>query len=155
MPIFSGSDELGFVILVQDLTYIDRREARARTFLIIIFGILAVTAFGVPLLVAKRARRDWSLELRTLLRGGGKGTREEFQPILRDVRELIGRITTEQEDSPGQWTATRLKQTLNQHLHGEKVIILANREPYIHQQHPLARSRYSIPPAGWSRRWSR
>ena len=93
-----------------------------------------MTAFGVPLIVAKRARRDWSLELRTLLRGGGKGTREEFQPILRDVRELIGRITTEQEDSPGQWTATRLKQTLNQHLHGEKVIILANREPYIHQR---------------------
>ena len=134
MPISSGGSELGFVVLVQDLTYIDRREARARTFLIVIFGILAVTAFGVPLIVAKRARRDWSLELRTLLRGGGKGTREEFQPILRDVRELIGRITTEQEDSPGQWTPTRLKQTLNQHLHGEKVIILANREPYIHQR---------------------
>jgi trehalose 6-phosphate synthase len=27
----------------------------------------------------------------------------------------------------------RLKQTLNRHLHGERVVILANREPYIHQ----------------------
>ena len=59
MPISSAGQELGFVTLVQDLSYIDRREARARTFLIIISGILAVTAFGVPLIVAKRARHDW------------------------------------------------------------------------------------------------
>ena len=133
MPISGGKQELGFAVLVQDLSYIDRREARARTFLIVIFAILAVTAFGVPLIVARRARHDWSLELRSLLRGAGKQSRE-FQPILSDMRELIGRMSTEQEDSPGQWTPGRLKATLNQHLHGEKIVILANREPYIHQR---------------------
>ena len=132
-PISGAGQELGFVILVQDLSYIDRREARARTFLIVIFGILAITAFGVPLIVARRARRDWNVELRSVLRGGGKHSRE-FQPILSDMRELIGRMSAEQEDAPGQWTPGSLKATLNQHLHGEKIIILANREPYIHQR---------------------
>ena len=132
MPVTNDGQQLGFAILLHDLSYIERREAQARTFLIVAFGILAVMAFGVPMFVAKWARYDWSLELRSLLRGGGKQSRE-FQPILSDVRELVGRMASEREDAPGQWTAERLKQTLNRHLHGEKIVILANREPYIHQ----------------------
>ena len=91
MPITNQGQELGFAILVHDLSYIEEREAEARTFLIVVFGILAVLAFGVPMLAAKRARSDWSLELRSLLRGGGKQSRE-FQPILSDLRELVGRM---------------------------------------------------------------
>jgi trehalose 6-phosphate synthase len=131
MPIWSQGQELGFAVLVQDLSYIDRRENAARKFLIVLFVILAITAFGVPLLVTRWARSDWSLELRKLLHGEGKQSRE-FQPILSDMRELVGRMVNEREDAPGQWTAERLKQTLNLHLRGEKIVILANREPYIH-----------------------
>src|SRR5665213_1199941 len=132
MPVTKDGQQLGFAILVQDLSYIERREAKARTFLIVVFGVLAIMAFGVPMFVAKWARYNWSLELRSLLRGGGKQSRE-FQPILSDVRELVGRMASDREDAPGQWTAERLKQTLNRYLHGEKIVILANREPYIHQ----------------------
>jgi trehalose 6-phosphate synthase len=132
MPIASQGQELGFAILLHDLSYIERREAQARTSLIIAFGILAVMAFALPMFVAKWARYDWSRELRRLLRAGGEQSRE-FQPILSDVRELVGRMANDREDAPGQWTAERLKQTLNRHLHGEKIVILANREPYIHQ----------------------
>jgi trehalose 6-phosphate synthase len=138
MPISNQGQELGFAILVHDLSFIDRREAQARTFLIVVFTILALMAFGVPMLAAKTARSDWSKELRNVLRAPvpneviGNGSRE-FQPILSDVRELVGRMASERDDAPGQWTAERLKQTLNRHLHGEKIVILANREPYIHQ----------------------
>jgi trehalose 6-phosphate synthase len=132
MPVRSQSEELGFAILLHDLSFIERREAKARTFLIITFGILAIMAFGVPMFAAKWARKDWSLEVRRLLRGGEKESRE-FQPILSDLRELVGRMANDREDAPGLWTAERLKQTLNRHLHGEKIVILANREPYIHQ----------------------
>jgi len=131
MPIMAQGQQLGFAILVHDLSFIDRREAAAQTFLLVVFGLLAVLAFGIPLLAAKRARSDWSLELRNLLRGGGKH-KQEFQPILSDLRELVGHMANEREDAPGLWTAERLKQTLNRHLHGEKIVILANREPYIH-----------------------
>ncbi len=132
MPVLLQGQEVGFAILVQDLSYIDRRVTAAQTFLIVVFGILAIMAFGIPLLVARRARSDWSIELRRMLRAGGKQSRE-FQPILSDMRELVGRMANEQENAPGLWTAVRLKQTLNRHLHGERIVILANREPYIHQ----------------------
>ncbi len=133
MPVQVNGQTLGFAILVHDLSYIDTRQRRAQTFLLAIFGALAIMAFGIPILVNRQARREWSLELRDLLRGRGKQTRE-FQPILTDMRELIGRIVNEREDDPGRWTAERLKHTLNRYLQGEKVVILANREPYIHHR---------------------
>jgi trehalose 6-phosphate synthase len=147
MPIRDQTQELGFAILVHDLSYIDRREAQARTFVLVASGLLAILAFGVPVFVAKRARYNWSLELRSLLRGGGKQKRE-FQPILSDVRELVGRMANDREDAPGQWTAVRLKQTLNRHLHGEKIVILANREPYVHQRTPDGQIEVQHPASG-------
>ncbi len=36
----------------------------------------------------------------------------------------------------GAWTPHRLKQTLSRHLQGERVVIVANREPYIHEKKP-------------------
>jgi trehalose 6-phosphate synthase len=48
---------------------------------------------------------------------------------------LIDRIMVERETEleGGAWTAQRLKLTLKRHLQGEKVVIVANREPYIHE----------------------
>jgi trehalose 6-phosphate synthase len=131
MPVTDEGQKLGFAILVHDFSYIERREARAQVFLLVLFGILAIMALGILLLVARRARADWVLELQGLLHKGGKQSRK-FQPLLSDVRELIERMASEREADPGLWTAERLKQTLNRDLHGEKIIILANREPYIH-----------------------
>lgn len=133
IPVTDQGEDLGFAILIHDLSYIERRETAAQIFLVVLFGILAVMAFGIPFLVAKRARADWTLELHRVLHGGGKQSRE-FQPIMSDVRELIERMASEREADPGLWTPVRLKQTLNRYLQGEKVIILANREPYIHQR---------------------
>jgi trehalose 6-phosphate synthase len=147
MPITNQGQELGFAILLHDLSFIERREAKTRRFLIITFGVLAIMAFGVPMFAARWARNSWSLELRRLLRGGGKQSRE-FQPILSDVRELMGRMANDREDALGLWNAARLKQTLNRHLHGQKVVILANREPYIHQHTNDGRVEVQHPASG-------
>src|SRR6185503_3326053 len=55
MPVSGQEQQLGLVILLHDLSFIDRREAQARTFLLIAFGFLAVMAFGLPMFVAKWA----------------------------------------------------------------------------------------------------
>ncbi len=148
MPLDSQELQLGFVVLLHDLSFIDRREAQARTFLLIVFGLLAVMAYGVPMFVAKRARHGWSSELRRLLRGDGQQRNLEFQPILRDVRELVGQMASDTEEAPGQWTAERLKQTLHRHLLGEKIIIVANREPYVHQHASDGRIEVQHPASG-------
>ena len=130
----AGDRPLGFLLLIHDLSFAERREATTQRFLIYAFGLLAVAAAGVTVVAARLSWRDWSNEIRRFLRGGTE--RPEFQPILRDVRELVDRIIDEKQadQEGGVWTPQRLKQTLSRHLHGEKVVIVANREPYIHER---------------------
>lgn len=136
MPVFDGERPVGFVLLVHDLSYAERREARTQQFVLAAFVFIAVTAAGITLLVARLSWRNWSDEIRRLARGESP-KQPEFRPILRDVRELVDRIMVEKETEMegGAWTPQRLKLTLLRHLQGEKVVIVANREPYIHQRH--------------------
>ena len=133
VPVLSGDKPLGFVVLVHDLTFVQRREAATRNFILLAFFVLAIAAASVTLIAGRLSWRNWTAELRRLLRG--EGLRPEFKPLLRDVRELVERISSEKEDfSQGAWTAERLRQTLSHNLRGEKVLIVANREPYIHER---------------------
>ncbi|MBI5507721.1 MAG: trehalose-6-phosphate synthase [Deltaproteobacteria bacterium] len=136
IPVFRGDRQLGFVGLIHDLSFLERRAWAMRLFLWITFGILALAAAGVTLVAVRLAWRGWSAEFRRFLEGGAPAP--EFQPILRDVREFVQRLSEEREVElqGGKWTPQRLKNTLGQHLHGEKVVILANREPYIHERKP-------------------
>ena len=135
IPVQDDGRPLGFVVLVNDLSYADRREASAKQFVLGTFGFLALAASIITLLVARLSWRSWSEEIRRLARGE-KPQRPEFRPILRDVRELVDRIMVEKEIEleGGAWTPQRLKLTLTRHLHGETVVLVANREPYIHER---------------------
>ena len=74
--------------------------------------------------------------MHALLHGGKH--RPEFQPLLQDVRELAEQLAGEERAAGGGhlWTPERLREVLRSHLRGEKVVILANREPYIHDRDP-------------------
>jgi trehalose 6-phosphate synthase len=133
VPIVEADTPLGFVVLVHDLSFVERREATTRRFLVLAFGFLAAAASVITVVAARLSWRGWSNELRRLIRG--ESPRPEFQPFLRDVRDLVERLAAEREADGlgGLWTPQRLKNTLSRHLHGERVVIVANREPYIHE----------------------
>ncbi len=134
IPVSDGERALGFVVLLHDLSFVERREAKTQQFLLLAFGFLSLAASAVTIVAARLSWRGWSNELRRFLRTGTE--RPEFRPLLRDVRELVERIVADREveGEHGAWTPQRLKQTLNRHLHGERVVILANREPYVHER---------------------
>ena len=147
IPVGDGEATRGCVVLVHDLSFIERREAQVRRLLFTAFGFLSLAASAVTIIAARLSRREWMSEIRKFLRGGS--SRPEFQPLLRDVRELVDRIVAEKDSDRegGAWTPQRLKQTLNRHLHGEKVVILANREPYIHERSKEGSGVHVIHPA--------
>jgi trehalose 6-phosphate synthase len=126
-------DPLGTVVLVHDLSYLGRRDATTRDLLFVAFFILSLGASFVTLLAARFARKGWTRDLRRALRGQAS---DEFQPLLRDVRSLAERLAREREGEArgGPWSPKRLRATLMQYLHGERVVILANREPYVHHR---------------------
>jgi trehalose 6-phosphate synthase len=123
----------GVVVLVHDLSYLTRREQTTRDLLVGAFFIMAAGASLVTLVAARLARRGWTLDLRRALAGGATS---EFQPLVRDVRSLAARLAEENEREArgGRWSPERLRNTLRQHLQGERVVILANREPYVHEK---------------------
>ncbi len=129
IPVADERGELGYVVLVHDLAFVARRDARMRQFLLIAFGVLALCASILTLVASRISWRSWSEELRRSLRLGGQ--RKEFKPILADVRELVDRLMDQEGRA---WTPQRLKETLRHQLSGEKVLVLANREPYVHQR---------------------
>jgi len=128
-----ASQPRGAVVLVHDLSYMNRREETTRNLLILAFFVLSLGASVVTLIAARLAWRGWTLELRRALKGNAT---PEFLPLLRDVRTLAERLSSEREREArgGLWSAERLRSTLTQYLQGERVFILANREPYIHEK---------------------
>jgi trehalose 6-phosphate synthase len=134
IPVLDGERPLGFVVLVHDLSFVERREATTRQFLLVAFGFLAFAASVITVIAARLSWRGWSNELRRLIRG--ESPPPEFRPFLRDVRDLVERLASERETDGlgGLWTPQRLKNTLSRHLHGERVVIVANREPYVHER---------------------
>ena len=130
----AGATVLGSISMVHDLHYVEDRIASARRFLLLVFGVLTLLAALFTIVVARMVWREWSEELRQALRG--RSQRRDFQPLLREVRMLVDRIATEyhQDVQEGNWSPARLRHILTSQLHGERVVILANREPYVHQR---------------------
>ncbi len=135
IPLSDGTRVVGFVVLVHDLSFATHREVSTEQFLLIAFGILALLAAAVTLASTRILWRGWSNTLR-LMSQGGDIRRPEFVPLLRDLRELLDRLAQEErsEFEGGVWNPQRLKLTLQRHLHGERIVVVANREPYIHDR---------------------
>jgi trehalose 6-phosphate synthase len=101
-----------------------------------LFTVLFLVAFGasvVTLVVARLAWRGWTSDLERALSGDGTG---EFQPLLHDLRSLLDSVGVRERDAnpSRRWDPQRLRAALKKHLRGERVVILANREPYVHDK---------------------
>ena len=130
-----GVSTLGMVVLAHDLSYMEQRERTTRNLLVVAFVVLSLGASVVTILAARFAWRGWTLELQRALTGRAH---RDFQPLVRDVRTLVDRLSTERkrEAHSGPWTAERLRSALIRNLQGERLVILSNREPYIHERTP-------------------
>ena len=129
--LLAEGESRGHVLIIHDLNFVGRREKTARNLLLAGFVILGVGASFVTLLAARLSWRQWTIGLRRALSGDAV---PEFRPLMRDVRALVERLAQERERESSilPWSPQRLHSTLTEHLHGERVVILANREPYIH-----------------------
>lgn len=150
IPLLDDNKALAFVVLVHDLSFAQRRESSTEQFLLIAFITLATLASAVTLITGRLLWRGWSKTLREMALGGGDIRRPEFMPLVKDLRDLLDRLAKEEhsELQGGLWNPQRLKLTLQRHLHGERLIVVANREPYIHDRAPDGSIRVLHPASG-------
>lgn len=132
VPLVQNDEVRGFVLLVHDISFIDSREASLHRPILVAFAVIAAIASMATFAAGRLLRWWWTRDVLAFLRRGGSS--REFRPILADLRALLERMSTERNSAAesGPWTPDRLRRVLVQHLRGEQVVLLANREPYIH-----------------------
>jgi trehalose 6-phosphate synthase len=116
------------------MSFVATREREAWWFLFVAFAILAVAASVLTQLAARMSWRSFTTELWRRLTG--PEPRASFPPLARDMRDLVERLHSERDTTRGVWSAERLRDLLGERLGEERVIIVANREPYIHNREP-------------------
>lgn len=131
---------LGRLVLVHDLSFIDRRSQDTRRYLIGLITALGFVIALVTMVVAQLSWRGWVSGVRAIMRGEGVLTpllpAPELEPFAADLRSRLRDLEDEYRRSQGperEWTPERLRGLLRTQLSGDQVIVVSNREPYIHQ----------------------
>jgi len=135
---------LGRLVLLHDMSFIQRRSEETKRYVFFFFTLLGLIVSLVTVVIAQLSWRGWIKGMRALLRGEGLlrepgkvETAPEFQPIARDLRVLIREMESEirpRDDAQMSWKAETLRAILHGELSGEDVLVVSNREPYIHMR---------------------
>ena len=129
------------LVLVHDMSFVGRRSEETRRYLFYFFVALGACIALITVVIAQLSWRGWVQGLRALLHGEGllrparSTTAPELRPIARDLRDLIRDLERQYRPLDGSqriWDQEALRATLRSELHGNDVIAVSNREPYIH-----------------------
>lgn len=131
------------LLMVQDMSLISRRSADTKIYIMLAFLGVGILIAGIAYVVARWSLFSWVRSMRRLVRGirtnqSDHGEAEkEFLPIVRDLRALVADLEASQKERDElrlSWDASTLKEILSKELSGEQVLVVANRQPYIHVQ---------------------
>ncbi len=128
-----------FVVL-HDMSFVSQREGQMRLALIGFLVLVSFIAGGVTLITARFTMRQWVGWLRTTLCDPkmsifGQKLPREFFPLVREVRQMLRELSPggyQLENIKVDWTPQALEKLLKTDLPGSEVIVVSNREPYIH-----------------------
>jgi trehalose 6-phosphate synthase len=143
-PMETEAAPKGRLVLVHDMSFVERRSEETQHYVFYFFMGLAAVVSLITVIIAQLSWRGWVAGLRSLLRGEGllrdpvstKVGAPEFKPIASDLRRLIRELESEyrsRDESQITWTAESLRAILRGELRGDDIIVVSNREPYIHQ----------------------
>ena len=141
-PVADSGTLRGELVLVHDVGFVAWWERATRLTTIGAFAAIALLACVFTFAMRRASWRTWTNELRRVVFLSFGPDREsarpkdEFRPLLADVRRLVADLTAERASGAVPWSAERLQHVLREHLSGDSIVILANREPYSHERRP-------------------
>jgi trehalose 6-phosphate synthase len=143
------------VFMLHDLSFVDRRQRTARDFVLVFVGISILLLALLIVTVAWLQLRRWAQVLVGDIRGrrffGNAHSPRESLPILSQVREVLAEEEEKQRleiDFRENWTPQALQQVVRDHLNSAQVIIVSNREPYIHNFDAKDQPFWQVPASG-------
>jgi trehalose-6-phosphate synthase len=130
----------GRLVLLHDMSFIERRSQDTRRYLIGLIAGLGLVIALITMVVAQLSWRGWVNGVRAIMRGEGLlrplQPAPELAPFAADLRTRLRDMEDEFRRSQGpeaEWTAQRLRTLLQTQLIGDQIIVVSNREPYIHE----------------------
>jgi trehalose-6-phosphate synthase len=153
LPLESGSVHVGVrplspdeaesdrLVLLHDMSFIDRRSQDTKRYLVGFIVLLGLAMALITVVVAQLSWRGWVSGMQGILRGEGLLRPllppPELQPFASEVRARLRDLEDEYRrslDLGASWTPERLRSLLQTQLRGDQVIVVSNREPYLHDR---------------------
>jgi trehalose 6-phosphate synthase len=140
-PLDDADGSVGRIVLVHDMSFAERRSEETRRYLFYFFVGLGALVSLITVVVAQLSWRGWVQGIRALMRGEGllrpaRATGDgQLQPIADDLRALVRDLEAEnrlRDDEQLAWSPETLRDILERELRGHDVIVVSNREPFIH-----------------------
>ena len=140
-PVKAGSTR-GRVVLVHDMSFIDARTRQARTYVILALLGLAVGLGLLATTIVQGLMRGWQRSIKTQIEEARLGasfvaSRGEDSSFNREIKTLLSELNVERRYAEGikvEWSPVTLRTLLEEELPGTQVIVVSNREPYIHNR---------------------
>ena len=134
-------NQKSYLVILHDLSFIDTRSGEAQGFVVAALAGVAIAIAGVAAVIVVVMLRGWMTSLRHAVEEVRSGA---ASPVSRDktaigiqIKKLLGEIEVGRDKiGSGQidWSPAALKELLHEALPGAEVIVVSNREPYIHNR---------------------
>jgi trehalose 6-phosphate synthase len=138
----SNGHSVGHLLLLHDMSFIERRSSETKWYVFYLFAGLGAVISLVTVLVAHLSWKGWVAGVRAMLKGEGVLTpltqeqqAPELRPLAKDLRSLVEALESDRrtrDESQISWTPISLKTILHEQLAGDQVLIVSNRQPYVH-----------------------
>jgi trehalose 6-phosphate synthase len=135
-------NQKSYLVILHDLSFIDARSGQAQGFVVAGLAGVAIAIAGVASVFVVVMLRGWMKSLRRAVeevRSGvaaspAKGDRTAFD---KRIKKLLGEIEVGRERAGARnidWSPVALRELLHEALPDAEVIVVSNREPYIHNR---------------------
>jgi trehalose 6-phosphate synthase len=137
-----AENKKGHVVLLHDLAFVDARARQARFYVAL---ALAGVAAGLGLLataIMLGLLRGWQRSIKTQIEEARLGSsllthRGEDTFFNREIQSLLSQFNVERRYADGikvEWSPATLRTLLEDELANTQVLVVSNREPYIHNR---------------------
>lgn len=137
-PLQGPDGGLGDILILQDMAFAQSRGATAQLYVMAFLGIVCAAAAAITMGVARLTLRNWMRSVRGVLAGATRGGEDpDISPVIGDIRQMLRDLDIAGRTSAGirvDWSPEVLRRVLASELTDTQVIVVSNREPYIHNR---------------------
>jgi len=139
-PVLAEGRQLGELLIVHDMSFVERRSADTKKYIVYLFAAIGAVIALITVVIAELSFRGWMAGIKALIRGQSlalspEPKSRELRPIARDLEAMVRELEGERrmrDESQISWTPENLRGILREDLKGDEILIVSNREPYIH-----------------------